>query len=203
MQGLADAEVMSSKRKILETARELFYQVGYQTTSVDDILKRCGVAKSNFYYHFKSKEELGFAVIELQALDFEASLLSSLQNEALSPARRLTEFCAGICAVQAQHLNLGGCPFGNFAAALSNASDEQTERFRLRLVALFLRMEAALCACLEEGMQCGQFRTDLPPQELARVMLATIEGLLILTKTYRDRAPLVNGLDALQQMLGA
>ncbi len=189
-----------SKQKILECAHELFYHVGYQTTSVDDILKRCGVAKSNFYYHFKSKEELACAVIQMQVESFEALLLISLQNRMLDPAQRLSEFFTCICSVQ-PHQQLGGCPFGNFAAALSNRHDEQTERFRLRLSAIFRQIETTLRDCLAEGMQQGQFRRDVAPADLAIAVLAMIEGLLILTKTYHDHAPLVHGLVALRQMV--
>jgi TetR/AcrR family transcriptional repressor of nem operon len=190
-----------SKQKILESARELFYHVGYQTTSVDDILKRCGVARSNFYYHFKSKEELACAVIAVQVEEFEALLLASLHNPDLDPERRLSEFCACLCRMQSQQQQQGVCPFGNLAGALSSREDEQTELFRGRLRLLFQQTEAALQACLVEGMQQGRFRTDVAPADLAAMLLATVEGLLILTKTYRDRAPLVNGLAAMQRLL--
>jgi TetR/AcrR family transcriptional regulator, transcriptional repressor for nem operon len=189
-----------SKQKILESAGELFYHVGYQTTSIDDILLRCGVARSNFYYHFKSKEELACAVIEVQVEEFETLLLASLQNRAYDPAQRLAEFCAGLCRVQAQQ-QLRGCPFGNFAATLSGREDEQAERFRRRLCLLFRQTEAALRDCLIDGVRDRQFRDDIAPSDLATLILATIEGVLILTKTYRDRTPLVNGLAAMQQML--
>ena len=43
---------------------DLFHDHGYQGTGLEDILSSSGVCKSNFYYHFKSKEELGLKVIE-------------------------------------------------------------------------------------------------------------------------------------------
>src|SRR5579871_712115 len=175
-----EADAMSgqhNKQKILASARELFYHVGYQTTSVDDILKRCGVAKSNFYYHFKSKEELAAVVIELQIEDFEALLLTTLQNRALDPAQRVSEFFDCLGRMQAEHQQLGGCPFGNLVAALSNTGDEQAERFRQRLSLLFRKTESTMSDCLTEGVKLRQFRNDILPADLARVLLATVEGL--------------------------
>ena len=53
-----------SKERLLASARELIHENGFQQTSVDEILKKSGVTKSNFYYHFKSKEELGLIILE-------------------------------------------------------------------------------------------------------------------------------------------
>src|SRR5690349_13852347 len=85
-----------SRDKILECARELFYHVGYQATSIDDILTRCGVVKSNFYYHFKTKEALALAVLESWVEEQEAIVLQTLQNPSLAPTERMERFCAHI-----------------------------------------------------------------------------------------------------------
>src|SRR5450432_172003 len=74
-----------SKEKILLSARELFYFVGYQTTSVDDILRACGVAKSNFYYHFRTKDELALAVLDLEIAEFEGGALRTLTDKEKDP----------------------------------------------------------------------------------------------------------------------
>src|SRR5437899_2775144 len=98
-----------SRERILQSARSLFYEVGYQATSVDDILKQCGVAKSNFYYHFRSKEELAFAVLEAQIADFEALVTRSLRNSALTPSERIARFFDQICQAQVKVQKMAGC----------------------------------------------------------------------------------------------
>src|SRR5207247_11185649 len=103
-----------------------------------DILKQCGVAKSNFYYHFRSKEELAFAVLEAQIADFEALVTRSLRNSALTPSERIARFFDQICQAQVKVQKMAGCPFGNFAASLPSADDdERNARFRKRLCQLF------------------------------------------------------------------
>ena len=47
-----------TKRKIFETAMELFAQKGYDGTSVEEITSVVGIAKGTLYYHFSSKEEI-------------------------------------------------------------------------------------------------------------------------------------------------
>jgi AcrR family transcriptional regulator len=46
------------KKKIMETGIQLFYQNGFKSTSVQDIVELLGVTKGTFYYYFNSKEEL-------------------------------------------------------------------------------------------------------------------------------------------------
>jgi len=191
-----------SREKILQCASEMFYYVGYQATSVDDILMRSGVAKSNFYYHFKTKEQLAFEVLEGQVAEFETVLRQTLGNPALRPKERLERLFQEICNVQSVLHKFAGCPFGNFAAALpSSEHDERSERFRVRLSHLFHSIEDTLRDCLAEGVACGDFRADLAPAECATLLVATLEGLLLLTKTYKDVTPLTKGCTALQRIL--
>lgn len=52
------------KREIIETAQELFIRKGYSQTSVHDIMAAVGIAKSNFYYYFETKEDLLAALVD-------------------------------------------------------------------------------------------------------------------------------------------
>jgi TetR/AcrR family transcriptional repressor of nem operon len=191
-----------SREKILYCARELFYFVGYQTTSVDDILRACGVAKSNFYYHFRTKDELALAVLDLEIAEFEGGALKTLSDTEQDPMERLSRFCEVLLKAQAEVQQMGGCPFGNFAAALSSRDgDNRTQRFRDVLGPLFSQIQSALAACLRDGVYSGAFRHDVPTEELAMTILAAIEGLMLMTKTQRDAAPLRQGLLVLQYMV--
>ena len=145
-----------NRDKILICAKELFYHVGYQATSVDDILRKCGVAKSNFYYHFKTKEQLGLEVLDLRIDEYEGQILGPLYDLSLTPPVRIGQFFEQVCYVQSQIQRMSGCPFGNFAAALPTLEgDERPEKFRMRLSELFLKVEAALQSCLSDGQQRG------------------------------------------------
>jgi TetR/AcrR family transcriptional regulator, transcriptional repressor for nem operon len=193
---------LGSREKILFSARDLFYVVGYQTTSVDDILRVCGVAKSNFYYHFRTKDDLAVAVLELHIAEFEAGALRALADASADPGERFQRFCDAIVRTQAELHKMGGCPFGNFAAALSiRDGDEKADRFRRVLRGVFGRVTSSLAACLGEGAQSGVFRDDVPADHLALTVLAAVEGLLLMTKTERSEAPLLHGLPVLQRLL--
>ena len=52
-----------TRLNILQKAFDIIYANGYQTTSIDDIIATTKVTKGAFYYHFKSKDEMGLAII--------------------------------------------------------------------------------------------------------------------------------------------
>ena len=58
------ARAEATRRKIIETAVELFGQFGYGETGLADVLQRAGISKGAFYYHFDSKEAVATAIIE-------------------------------------------------------------------------------------------------------------------------------------------
>ena len=53
------------KEQLLQTAYELFLSKGYESVSVDEIIKKAGIAKGTYYYYFKSKEETLEEVIDM------------------------------------------------------------------------------------------------------------------------------------------
>src|SRR5947199_10563282 len=54
----------STREAIIEAATRLIHVHGYNHTTLDDILRESGVGKGNFYYHFRSKEDLGYAILD-------------------------------------------------------------------------------------------------------------------------------------------
>lgn len=53
-----------TKRKIFETSMELFAKKGYEATSIEEITSIVGVAKGTLYYHFSTKEEIFYFLVE-------------------------------------------------------------------------------------------------------------------------------------------
>ncbi len=68
---------ISTKERILNESRKLFFEKGYETTSIQDILSALDIAKGTFYHHFQSKEEL----LEEIAVQFAKEAHSAMQSE--------------------------------------------------------------------------------------------------------------------------
>ncbi len=185
-----------SKHKILEVSRDLFYRRGYLATSVDDILAEAKVSKSNFYYHFKSKEDLGIAVLDHRRAEFEAALASTLCNDALSPLERLSAFLKRLSESREAHAS-SGCPFGNLIAEMSDHS----ERFRHELSRMFSDFADVVARTVADGQRAGQFRNDVDPHTAGALVVQTVQGAFLLLKCQKTRGPYVRGLDLLVLLL--
>ncbi len=90
---MTDQSVKSSdkRKKIMDAARNLFYEKGFYRTTVDDIAKAAGVAKGTVYLYFGSKVELLLEIIEtehIRILDFVQSLARSTMN----PMEKISRF---------------------------------------------------------------------------------------------------------------
>lgn len=51
-------QVNTTKNKITTIAWKLFYEQGYEATTVDQIISECGISKGNFYHYFSAKDDL-------------------------------------------------------------------------------------------------------------------------------------------------
>ena len=108
---------MSNKDKIMEAATELFHFYGYDGTSIDMLIKKAGVSKSNFYYYFEGKEELGLSVLTKLA-EKQIREISEIMQTDLSPPEQFLD-CYKRAFSSHRHLLeqsiYGGSFFGNIA----------------------------------------------------------------------------------------
>src|SRR5437660_5090039 len=110
-------EGRSTREAILEAASRLIHVHGYNHTSLDDVLRESGVGKGNFYYYFRSKEELGYAIIERLVTVFLARTLEPAFADPDADAMPQIEgFLDRVLANQRERNCMGGCPMGNLAS---------------------------------------------------------------------------------------
>src|ERR1044071_7356436 len=141
-----------SRDRILEVALDQFYRRGYLATSVDDIIEAAGVSKSNFYYHFKSKEELGIEVVTQRRRQLEERVASILVAGLPSPKARLEAFMNQIAEAHTST----GCPFGNLVAEMS----EHSEKLRCLLSDMFGDLAKIIEMVVANGQKAGELRAD-------------------------------------------
>lgn len=187
-----------SKEKVIDKATEIFHAQGYRAASLDVILRESRVSKSNFYYHFRSKEDLSLQILERRIESYEDNyLLPTLLNDSLTPTERLEGYLTRVTAYHDELNCEKGCPFGNLALEMSDTS----EVFRRRLSEFFKEWERAVTVCIEEGIKTGEFRSDLDAAAMALMVLSFIEGAIMLVKTHRSLEPLETVASALLMIL--
>jgi TetR/AcrR family transcriptional repressor of nem operon len=188
----------ATRDQIVNAAARLMHVQGYQSTSLDDVLRESGVGKGNFYYYFKSKEDLGYAIIDRTTRAFvERSLGPAFADVEADPIAQIDGFLDRVLDAQRQRNCVGGCVMGNLACELSDVH----EGFRQRLAELFDIWRARLADALLRGRRRGYFRGDADPSRLAQFLVAGLEGAILLSKVTRDIAVMEKCVEELKQHL--
>jgi TetR/AcrR family transcriptional regulator, transcriptional repressor for nem operon len=114
------------------------------------------------------------------------------------PLSQVEAFLDQILATQRARNCIGGCPMGNLATELADAH----EGFRRRLAEGFDRWRHCLAASLSRAQAMGSLAADVDAEVLARFLVASIEGAILLTKVQKDIRVMEHCVAELRRHLG-
>lgn len=160
--------------KILSAAVTIFHERGFHDSSTQDVVDLAGVSKGSFYNHFKSKETLGLAVLDVYWESY-ADSLRLLRAPDQPPLKRIDNYFKSIA------YDDKGCLVGNFSTELS-ASD----RFSQRLSELFKTWTIDMAACIADGQKDGTIRDNQSAMALAEFVISAFEGTIARATVERD-----------------
>ncbi len=188
----------STREAILAAALRLMETQGYRNTALDDVLRESGVGKGNFYYHFRSKEELGYAILDQLVEGFlERTLRPCFSSPDSRPTTQIRCFLDRIRDIQRERNGVGGCPLGNLVAELSDLH----EGFRARLSGVFSAWRDRLTIALRQAQHGGEVSTECRPEAVAHFLVASIEGALLMTKLSKDITVLEQCVEEMKRYL--
>jgi TetR/AcrR family transcriptional regulator, transcriptional repressor for nem operon len=188
----------ATRDQILNAAARLIHVQGYQCTTLDDVLRESGVGKGNFYYYFKSKEDLGYTMIDRTTQAFvERSLGPAFADAEADPIAQISAFLDRVLEAQRQRNCVGGCVMGNLASELSDVH----EGFRQRLVGIFDLWRARLAEAVSRGQGRGSVRADVDATRVAQFLVAGLEGAILLSKVTRDITVMERCVEELKEHL--
>ncbi|MFZ0200539.1 MAG: TetR/AcrR family transcriptional regulator [Candidatus Sulfotelmatobacter sp.] len=167
---------------MLQAAFREVYRYGFQSAGIDTILAATDVTKGALYYHFESKEALGYAIIEEIVATFPRDrwLLPLQRSKDKDPINALIGI---VQAIPARPSDLkAGCPLVNLAQEMSQLD----EQFRKRLERIFHAWQEGIAMALRRGQHQGTVRRDLVPEETASFLIAMVEGYEVLAKNAQD-----------------
>jgi AcrR family transcriptional regulator len=164
----------TTRDHIVEAADRLFYRQGYEHTSFSDIADVVQISRGNFYYHFKTKDEILDAVIELRLADTRA-MLERWDIEGKHPADRIGSFIHILIANRAD-IKRCGCPVGTLCSELAKLGHpSQPEANKLfTLFRTWLRRQFTLLG------------READADALAMHLLARSQGVATLASAFHD-----------------
>lgn len=164
----------SNRQRIVAAADQLFYQRGYNQTSFRDISDETGIPRGNFYYYFKTKEDILGAVVDARVVGFEA-MLAECENSSSDPRKRILCFTDMLSASEDNLLH-AGCPIGTLSSELSkdDASYHELSRAVFVLLRKWLAKQFAALSMADSD-------------DKAMDLLARMQGASVMACAFDDR----------------
>lgn len=181
----------TTRAQIVEAADALFYQRGFDHTSLADIAQAVGIARGNLTYHFKTKDEILAAVID-RRLATTQSMLDGWEAAGDGPAARILSFIHILITNQAK-IMAHGCPVGTLSTELAKL-DHVALPDAARLFTLFRTWLAQQFTLLGQGA-----RAD----ELALHLLGRSQGVATLATAFKDADYVGREVAAMERWLAA
>ncbi|MGA7359943.1 MAG: TetR/AcrR family transcriptional regulator [Candidatus Sulfotelmatobacter sp.] len=171
-----------TREHLLQAAFREVYRYGFQSAGIDTILAATNVTKGALYYHFESKDALGYAIIEeiVAKLTRDRWMLPLQRSKDRDPIDSLIGI---VRAIPHRPRDVkGGCPLVNLTQEMSQLD----EQFRKRLERIFHAWQEGIAMALRRGQSQGTVRRDLVPEETASFLIAMVEGYEVLAKNAQD-----------------
>jgi TetR/AcrR family transcriptional repressor of nem operon len=185
----------ATRERLLKEATHLVCRQGFSGTSVNTVLRAAGVKKGALYHHFPGKDDLGMAVLERDRKGFVAFLDSTLS--APTPLEGLDRFFAAALSKHQETGFIGGCLWGNTALEMSDTNPGYTKL----VTKVFDEWLARIERVIRQGQETRQIRTDLPAADLARLVVAGMEGGIMMSRLTKQSAPFKTCLNSLRALL--
>ncbi len=164
------------EREVLERALEVFWERGYEATSVADLLEATGLKKGSLYQAFGDKREFFLRALEHYVRRGEARVQARLEGE--GPLRvRLREALSSTCTDPNRKR---GCFAVNCLVELA-PHDPQV---RALIARHFRSIERLVEAAIERGVQAGEVQAKAPPAQLARLLQTVLTGAAAASKGH-------------------
>ena len=180
------------QRIVIRTANLLNTQ-GYRGTPVSEIMRVAGLQKGGIYRHFESRDALALEAFEFAVARVLSRFLVAIEGRKTAKDKLLALFEVARHAPHEEAFR-GGCPLMNLAVESDDADPKlrnAARRAMQQVIGLFERIIA-------EGMKQGEFSAG-DARARARMLVASMEGAILLTNLYKDGTYMEAVLDHLEQ----
>jgi TetR/AcrR family transcriptional regulator, transcriptional repressor for nem operon len=172
-----------TRERIIRQAATLFNQRGYEGSSMNEIMAATNLEKGGIYRHFSGKEQLAAEAFDYawaEALQARRSDLESVENSVDKLKQYIENF------VERRGSVPGGCPLLNTAMD----SDDGNVVLRTRARKALEGWQDFLGAIIAGGIRKGEIRRDVAKAKLANLIIASLEGAIMIGRLEHSIEPL-------------
>lgn len=180
----------SVRSAIVKAANELFYQHGYEETSYTQIAKKAHISRGNFYHHFKSKEEILYAIVDYRLEDV-SHILKDWSDTIKTPKARIKRYIQ-ILRNESDNAITYGCPMGTLNTQLGK-SHKDLQPYARQIFDLFKGF------LMKQFIELGYKKKQA--EQYTMHILARSQGISVVAHAYNDIKFLKREADTLDQWL--
>jgi TetR/AcrR family transcriptional repressor of nem operon len=170
-----------TRERILARSAQLFNRQGYFGSSLADIMRETGLEKGGIYNHFSSKEQLA-----LESFDYAYGLVQQRVRQALAgkfdAIERLLAIVSVFQGIVEDPPVAGGCPILNTAIEADDANEALRDRARDAMDS----WRDTIHRIINKGIERQQIRPGINADEVASILITTLEGAIMLSNLYKD-----------------
>jgi TetR/AcrR family transcriptional regulator, transcriptional repressor for nem operon len=190
-------ETPDTRTRLILAAMHLFWEKGYGSTSIADVLHRTRLNSGSLYHFFPGKQDLLLAVLDQYLGGIRTMLLDPAWEGVDDPIEKIFAVLARYRQSLLDTHYTYGCPIGSLALELH----EPDPPVRDRLARNFQAWLDSIHQCLTEAGT--RLPATLDRRALARFVLTTMEGGVMQARTFRDVAYFDDGVSQLRHFFGS
>lgn len=189
------ANLKRTREDILQSVVATVHRRGLTATGLSKLFEVSGASSGSFYNYFRSKHELGHALIDFEWSQLQANVLEPAASQERDAIEQIFWILDRLEEKQLKEPKCGGCLLGNLIVDLV----EQDASFRDHLMQIFNKWEGAMAQTLRQARP--RLRENVNPDHLAEQIITAIEGAMLMGKLHRDRSRLRRGFDIARHTL--
>ena len=174
----------TTRNYIIQKSFDLIYKKGYQSTSIDDIIATTQVTKGAFFYHFKSKEEMGLAVIQEKLTPGMIAFSTSFLKEPGDVRINIYKMMEALLLKNDFFVVEYGCPVVNLAEEMSAVNPA----FQKLLKRLTVNWQSEIESALATAQDSGQISKEHDIKKITQYVTANYGGVRYLGKLFGKSA---------------
>jgi AcrR family transcriptional regulator len=171
--------MLSTRERLVHAAMQLFFEKGYGSTSVADILKEAGANSGSLYHVFPTKQDLLLAVLEAYRDGIVPMLLNPAWEKVADPIERVFALLAAYRRMLVDTDCLYGCPIGSIALELHEPDPPVRELLAVNFEGWARHVEECLVAAGD------RLPGDISRKALSVLVLTVMEGGVMQSRTHR------------------
>lgn len=168
---------MSKRQALVQAAKDLIWEEGYEAMSPRDVLQRSGAGQGSLYHHFRGKRDLAVQALWEANAELRAMADRVFAHPERPPLERVRRFLDVLSRDP-----LKGCRVVRVAAE----SSIEDEELRAPVAAWLEYVEGKLVEAFGEARAAGQIGAGVDAGELALTVIATVQGGYLLARAHAD-----------------